>query len=167
MPGLPIRGDVSPEALRRLARRRLPRGQRPRMVKDQRYRSSAIFGAVCPERDTGAPLALPEVSTAGTNPLLAEIARQVPERRHAMVLHDLANGLAFQPGAPGDHRHAGALPMQIQDHDNLSRSSHRLPASIRGKPRRHSASRPPLNGRLRQPTWGIFSRRFWGVLQRR
>ena len=65
-------------------------GQRPRMVKDQRSRSADIFGAVCPERDTGAALALPEVSTAGMNLLLADIARQVPERRPAVVLTDTA-----------------------------------------------------------------------------
>ena len=39
----------------------------------------------------------------------------------------LANGLTVQPGTPGDRRHVGALPMQIKDHDNLSKSDHRLP----------------------------------------
>jgi hypothetical protein len=40
----------------RMVRRWFQRGMRPRMVKDQRYRSAYIFGAVCPARDTGAAL---------------------------------------------------------------------------------------------------------------
>ena len=36
--------------------------------------------------------------------------------------------LAVQPSAPGDGRDAGALPMQIEDHDNLSQSGHPLPS---------------------------------------
>jgi DDE superfamily endonuclease len=72
----------------RMTRRWFLRGQRPRMVKDLRYRSAYIFGAVCPERDTGVALVLPEVSTTGMNLLLQEIASQMPERRHAVVLID-------------------------------------------------------------------------------
>lgn len=74
----------------RMTRRWFLRGQRPRMVKDLRYRSAYIFGAVCPERDTGVALVLPEVSTTGMNLLLQEIASQVPQRRHAVVLIDNA-----------------------------------------------------------------------------
>ncbi len=39
-----------------MVRRWYQRGMRPRMVKDQRYRSAYIFRAVCPARDTGAAL---------------------------------------------------------------------------------------------------------------
>ena len=74
----------------RMTRRWFLRGQRPRMVKDLRYRSTYIFGAVCPERDTGVALVLPEVSTTGMNLLLQEIAGQVPQGRHAVVLIDNA-----------------------------------------------------------------------------
>ena len=74
----------------RMTRRWFLRGQRPRMVKDLRYRSAYIFGAVCPERDTGVALVLPEVSTTGMNLLWQEIASQVPQRRHAVVLIDNA-----------------------------------------------------------------------------
>ena len=74
----------------RMTRRWFLRGQRPRMIKDQRYCSAYIFGAVCPERDTGAALVLPQVSTEGMNLLLQEISRQVPQRRHAVVLIDNA-----------------------------------------------------------------------------
>src|SRR5208283_5485686 len=88
------------------------------------------------------------------------------DRRLEAAGNDLANGLAVQPSPPGDRRHVGALPMQIEDHDNLSKSNHRLPPSLRGKHRQHSAARPPLTDGLPQPARGIFSRHFWGVLQR-
>src|SRR4051794_18024552 len=54
----------------------------------------------------------------------------------------LAHRLAVEAGAPGDGRNAEALPMQIEDHDNLSQSDHRLPSLLRGEHRRSSADRP-------------------------
>ena len=66
------------------------RGERPRMVKDQGYRSAYIFGAVCPERDTGVALVLQRASTEGMNRFLEELSSQVPPRTHALVLIDNA-----------------------------------------------------------------------------
>ncbi len=43
-----------------MVRRWFQRGMRPRMVKDGRYRSAYIFGAVCPARVSVAPGPLPE-----------------------------------------------------------------------------------------------------------
>ncbi len=63
-----------------MVRRWYQRGMRPRMVKDQRYRSAYIFGAVCPARDTGAAL----------NLLLEEVAAQLPPGTHAVMLIDNA-----------------------------------------------------------------------------
>jgi hypothetical protein len=40
------------------------RGLRPRGLREHRFASAHLFGAVCPERDTGIALVLPEVSTA-------------------------------------------------------------------------------------------------------
>jgi hypothetical protein len=71
-----------------MTRRWFQRGQRPRMTKDLRHSSAYIFGAVCPERDTGVALALPNVSTEGMNLLLEELASQLPEGTHAAVLID-------------------------------------------------------------------------------
>jgi hypothetical protein len=73
-----------------MVRRWFQRGMRPRMVKDQRYRSAYIFGAVCPARDTGAALVLPHVSAAAMNLLLAEVSGLLPERTHAVMLIDNA-----------------------------------------------------------------------------
>ena len=60
------------------------------MVKDQRYRSAYIFGAVCPERDTGAALVITHVSVAAMNLLLEEVAAQLPKGTHAVMLIDNA-----------------------------------------------------------------------------
>ena len=71
-----------------MVRRWFQRGMRPRMVKDQRYRSAYIFGAVCPARDTGAALVLTQVSVAATNLLLEEVASRLPPGTRAAMLID-------------------------------------------------------------------------------
>lgn len=74
----------------RVTRRWYQRGERPRMVKDLGYSSAYIFGAVCPERDTGVAIVLPRASTEGMNLLLEELSSDVPVRTHALVLIDNA-----------------------------------------------------------------------------
>jgi len=64
----------------RKTRRWHQRGERPRMLKDQGYRSAYIFGAVCPERDTGVALVLQRASTEGMNRFLEELSSQAPPR---------------------------------------------------------------------------------------
>jgi DDE superfamily endonuclease len=59
-------------------------------VREQRYASVQLFGAVCPERGTGVALVLPEVSTVAMDLLLAELARAVPSGTHAVVVLDRA-----------------------------------------------------------------------------
>jgi hypothetical protein len=85
-----------------MVRRWFQRDMRPRMVKDQRYRSAYIFDAVCPARDTGAALVLTHVSVAAMNLLLEEIASQLPLGTHAAMLIDnagwhIANELRVPP----------------------------------------------------------------------
>jgi len=65
------------------------RGKRPRMVKNQRYRSAYIFGAVCPARDTGTALVITHVSITAMNLLLEEVASQLPRGTHAVMLIDI------------------------------------------------------------------------------
>jgi len=74
----------------RVTRRWYQRGERPRMIKDLGYSSAYIFGAVCPERDTGVALVLPRATTEGMNLLLEELSSRVPARVHAVVLIDNA-----------------------------------------------------------------------------
>lgn len=64
------------------------RGTRPRVKRDQRYTNAYIFGAVCPARDVGAALVMPCVSIEAMNLHLAEIAKEVPQGTHAVVIID-------------------------------------------------------------------------------
>lgn len=64
------------------------RGERPRMKRDQRHTSAYIFGAVCPARDVGAALVMPYVNIEAMNKHLAEIAKEIPENTHAVVIID-------------------------------------------------------------------------------
>ena len=85
-----------------MVRRWFQRGMRPRMVKDQRYRSAYILGAVCPARDTGAAIVLTHVSVMAMTLLLEEVAAQLPAGTHAVMLIDnagwhIANELRVPP----------------------------------------------------------------------
>src|SRR5919112_2569689 len=62
------------------------KGTRPRGLHEHRFASAHLFGAVCPARDTGVALVLPEVSTAAMNLFLAELAAAVPARTHAVLV---------------------------------------------------------------------------------
>ena len=85
-----------------MVRRWFQRGMRPRMVKDQRYRSAYILGAVCQARDTGAAIVLTHVSVTAMTLLLEEVAAQLPAGTHAVMLIDnagwhIANELRVPP----------------------------------------------------------------------
>ena len=64
------------------------RGTRPRAPHDQRRASAYIFGAVCPERGTGAAVVLPFANAASMNLHLEEIGRCVTPGAHAILLLD-------------------------------------------------------------------------------
>jgi hypothetical protein len=57
-------------------------------VRDTRYEWAYIFGAVCPERATGAALVLPFADTWAMNLHLTEIARTVAPGAHAVLVLD-------------------------------------------------------------------------------
>lgn len=63
-------------------------GSRPRAPRDQRHRSAYLFGAVCPDRCTGAALVLPCVSAEAMNAHLAEISTQIAAGAHAVLILD-------------------------------------------------------------------------------
>lgn len=71
-----------------LARIWAKRGTRPRAVRDHRYTWAYLFGAVCPERGTGAAVVLPYVDVAAMNIHLTEISRRVTEGAHAVLVLD-------------------------------------------------------------------------------
>ena len=64
------------------------KGVRPRGVRQQGFASAHLFGAVCPERDAGVALVLPEVSTAAMDIFLAELARAVSAGTHVALVLD-------------------------------------------------------------------------------
>jgi putative transposase len=66
------------------------KGQRPRGVREQRFASAHLFGAVCPARDAGVALVLPEANTAAMNLMLAELATAVPTGTQAVLVLDRA-----------------------------------------------------------------------------
>lgn len=66
------------------------RGSRPRQPADQRYESAFVFGAVCPQRDTGAALVLPYANSFAMQQHLDEIAKHVVPGAHAVMLLDQA-----------------------------------------------------------------------------
>ena len=65
-------------------------GSRPRLPADQRYANAYLFGAICPQRGTGAALMLPFANTAAMQLHLDEISRTVAAKAHAVVLMDRA-----------------------------------------------------------------------------
>lgn len=66
------------------------RGVRPRGLRDMRHAAAWIFGAVCPARDTGVALVLPEATTPGMQLLLEEISQAVAPGAHAVLILDRA-----------------------------------------------------------------------------
>jgi DDE superfamily endonuclease len=64
------------------------RGTRPRAPRDRGYTSAYLFGAVCPERRTGAAVVMPEVNTEAMEAHLAEISRRVSVGAHAVLVLD-------------------------------------------------------------------------------
>ena len=73
-----------------LTRIRAKRGARPRAPRDRRYTRAYLFGAVCPERGTGAAVVLPHVNVGAMDAHLAEISRRVAEGAHAVLVLDRA-----------------------------------------------------------------------------
>ena len=66
------------------------KGARPRAVRDQRTQSTWLFGAVCPERGTGAALVLPVCNSEAMQLHLDAIADKVEPGAHAIVILDQA-----------------------------------------------------------------------------
>ena len=58
------------------------------MVRDNRYVSAWIFGAICPDRAVGAAMIMPHADTEAMNAHLAEISAEVAPGAHAVVVCD-------------------------------------------------------------------------------
>jgi DDE superfamily endonuclease len=66
------------------------RGTRPRAPRDRRFQSAYLFGAVCPERRTGAAVVMPEVGIEAMNAHLAAISGCVAVGAIAVLVLDKA-----------------------------------------------------------------------------
>ena len=58
------------------------------MVRDNRYVSAWIFGAICPDRAVGAAMIMPHADTEAMNAHLAEISAEGAPGAHAVVVCD-------------------------------------------------------------------------------
>jgi len=67
------------------------KGTRPRVVRQKQFLSTYIFGAVCPDRDIGCALVLPQCNTGMTQMHLDQISEHVRLNYHAIVLMDRAS----------------------------------------------------------------------------
>jgi hypothetical protein len=64
------------------------RGTRPRITCDRRFTWAYLFGAICPERGTGAALVMPTVDIEAMNKHLAEISACVSVGAIALLILD-------------------------------------------------------------------------------
>ena len=69
------------------------------MPHDLRYECAYVFGAVCPARDTGVALILPDADTPSMNLHLAAVSTHVEKDPHAAIIID----------DPGWHEEGGTL----------------------------------------------------------
>jgi putative transposase len=63
-------------------------GSRPRVWRDRRYEWAYLFGAICPERGTGAAIIMPEVNVEAMNEHLAVISQSVSVGAIAVLVLD-------------------------------------------------------------------------------
>lgn len=67
------------------------RGSRPRAPRDRRYEWVYLFGAICPERQTGAAIIMPQVNVEAMNEHLMEISQCVSVGAIAVLVLDSAS----------------------------------------------------------------------------
>lgn len=67
------------------------KGTRPRVVRQKQFLSTYIFGAVCPEKDKGCGLILPEVNTGMMQIHLDQISTQIDDGCLGLILMDRAS----------------------------------------------------------------------------
>lgn len=66
------------------------RGTRPRARRDRGFKAAHVFGAVCPERKTGAAIVMPDVNLEAMNEHLAVISKSVSVGAIAVLVLDNA-----------------------------------------------------------------------------
>src|SRR5690242_8553708 len=64
------------------------KGTRPRVVRQQQFLSTYVYGAVCPQRQIGVGLIMPYANSECMNQHLAEISKHVADGNHAVLIID-------------------------------------------------------------------------------
>mgnify|MGYP000489431489 CR=1 FL=1 len=73
-----------------LARSWTKKGTRPRRIRQRQFKSSYLFGAICPRKDKGVALVLPYANTEAMQLHLDEISKNVTKGYHAIIVMDKA-----------------------------------------------------------------------------
>ena len=66
------------------------KGTRPRVVRQQQFKYTYIFGAVCPARDEAVGLGLPYANMKTMEMHLEHISMRIPKGRHGVIVLDQA-----------------------------------------------------------------------------
>lgn len=66
------------------------KGKRIRLLKDMEFESTYIFGAICPERDTGEAIVLNRVSKKAMQKHIDTVSDRIPSKHHAVMIMDNA-----------------------------------------------------------------------------
>lgn len=66
------------------------KGTRPRAVRQQQFKYTYLFGAVCPSRDVGVGLVLPYANSETMKIHLQHISAQIPKGKHCVLVLDQA-----------------------------------------------------------------------------
>jgi len=66
------------------------KGTRPRRIRQRQFKSSYIFGAVCPRKDKGVALILPDANAEAMQLHIEEISKNVTKGYHAILVMDRA-----------------------------------------------------------------------------
>ena len=96
-------------------RRWARRGTRPRALADRRAKSASLFGAICPERGTGAAVVMPRADTRALQHHLDEIARNLAPKAHAVIVLDQAGWHATATSRVPDHLALPPLPAKAPE----------------------------------------------------
>lgn len=66
------------------------KGTRPRVIRQQQFEYTYIFGAFCPQKDMAAGLVLPNIGSFCMEKHLEEISKHVEKGKHGVVVFDQA-----------------------------------------------------------------------------
>ncbi len=125
------------------------RGSRPRAPRDRRDQWAYLFGAICPQRSTGAAIVIPEVNIAAMNEHLAAISRRVSAGAIAVLVLDGAGWHSSPRLRLPDNIVLLPLPPYAPELNPVEN----VWEFLRGKP-----AQPPRLGYLRSHPRGMLSR---------